>query len=466
MTLNSSDALALGRLDAHDQVALVRAGEISQAELIDAAILRIEALDPAIGAVSHRAFDMARERARRVASASALSGAPYLIKDSLEFPGMPVRAGSRSRSDAHSTSMYPYIERYDRAGLIPVGKSSMSEFGLMGTTEPLRYGPTRNPWALDRSAGGSSGGATAAVASGIVPLAHSSDAAGSIRIPASACGVFGFKPSRGMNVRARAAHLVDDVLCSDVLVSRSVRDAAWAFAMARPEIQPPPTPDPRLPRLRMALVIAALDGATPDRDVAAATRRTAALCERLGHRVEEIRWPVEGPETMRAIQVLWGYLGVDVVQGVRASAAGRDLSELLEPYTLDLAAWGAQFTARDLERAYSCMSTTAQSLAAFFEQYDVLLSPVMSEPPTRLGQLAPTQPFGALMTGMFAFMSYTPLQNIAGTPAMSVPLEMSDEGLPIGSMFAAGRDRDELLFALAYELEQAHPWKDRWPPLA
>jgi amidase len=463
MTLTSSDALAIGRRDAHDQVALVRTGEISQAELIEAAILRIEALDPAIGAVSHRAFDMARERAQRVTAASALAGAPYLIKDSLEFPGMPARAGSRSRTDAQSTTMYPFIERYERAGLIPVGKSSMPEFGLMGTTEPLRYGPTRNPWALDRSAGGSSGGATAAVACGMVPLAHSSDAAGSIRIPASACGVFGFKPSRGMNVRARATHLVDDVLCSDVLVSRSVRDAAWSFAIARPEIQPPPAPAARLPRLRIALVITGLDGATPDPDVVAAVSRTASLCERLGHHVEEIRWPIDGSETMRAIQVLWGYVGVDVVQSVRAGAAGRDLTELLEPYTLNLAAWGAQFDALDLERAYACMTTTAQALAAFYERYDVLLSPVVSEPPTRLGQLAPTQPFGALMTGMFAFMSYTPLQNIAGTPAMSVPLETNNEGLPIGSMFAAGRDRDELLFALAYELEQARPWKDRWP---
>jgi amidase len=466
MTLTLDDALAIGRRDAHDQVALVRTGEISQEELIEAAILRIDALDPSIGAVSHRAFDMARERARRATPVSALAGAPSLVKDSLEFPGMPARAGSRSRSDAHSTSMYPFIERYDRAGLIPVGKSSMPEFGLMGTTEPLHYGPTRNPWALDRSAGGSSGGATAAVACGMVPLAHSSDAAGSIRIPASACGVFGFKPSRGMNVRARATHLVDDVLCSDVLVSRSVRDAAWSFAIARPQQEPPPARDPRLPRLRIALVIAGLDGAAPDPEVAAAIRNTATLCERLGHRVEQVRWPVDGPDTMRAIQVLWGYLGLDVVHSVRAAAGGRELSDLLEPYTLNLGAWGAQLTARDLERAYASMSSTAQALAAFHEHYDVLLSPVVSEPPTRLGQLAPTQPFNALMTGMFAFMNYTPLQNIAGTPAMSIPLETSKEGLPLGSMFAAGRDRDELLFALAYELEEAHPWKDRWPPAA
>lgn len=462
--LTFDDAVAIGRLDAHDQAQLVRNGELSALDLTEAAIQRIERLDPKIGAVSYRAFETARERARGVhaQSACAFAGVPYLIKDSLEYPGMPARAGSRSRDDTPSTSMYPFIERYERAGLIPVGKSSMCEFGLMGTTEPLRYGPTRNPWALDRSAGGSSGGATAAVAAGLVPLAHASDAAGSIRVPAASCGVFGFKPSRDLNVRARAQNLIDDVLCSDSLISRSVRDAEWAFNTARPDRA---VAQDGQRRLRIAVILEGLDGSGPEPVVGEAISRTADLCRRLGHRISDARLSIGGAAFVEDFKTLWGYLGNEVVDSVRRSARGRPLEELLEPFTLSLGAWGRHLTGTHLEAAFARLVQAQQALAQFFKSFDIVLSPVASGPATVLGRLAPTQPFETLMQDMFSYMNYTPLQNLAGTPAMSVPLFTGADGLPIGSMFAAARGQDDLLFALAYELEQAQPWKDRWPTL-
>ena len=467
-TLSVRDAFRIGREDAHGQADLLRSGEVTVPELIEAAITRIERLDPQLNAITHRGFEQARRRAGATDHDGSeggrhLSGVPYLLKDSLEYPGMPAFAGSRSRDATPSTHAYAYIERFDDQGLIPLGMTSMPEFGLMPSTEPLRHGPTHNPWRSNVSAGGSSGGAAAAVASGMVPLAQASDAGGSIRIPAACCGLVGLKVSRGGNIRARAQNLIDDLLCSDILLARSVRDAAWAYNIARPDTMPMVPGQPGERRLRIAVDLARLDGIAPAAEVAEAIEKTATLCGRLGHRVERMRMPVDGPAVMDGFQVLWSYLGVEIVEQFQHLHPTRNPAEYLEPWTLGLAHWGRQFGGPELERAFQSMMRASHSLEALFRDYDVVLSPVVSEPPPPLGQLAPTRPFPELLPTTLQYMGYTQLQNMAGTPALSLPLFTTADGLPLGSMFAAGRGQDATLLSLAFELEQAQPWGHRWP---
>jgi amidase len=463
LTLN--DALALGRLDAHAQAQLVRSGELDAAALTEAALLRIEAFDPALQATSHHAASQARIQAARLPQGGAMRGVPWMPKDSLDYPGMPTRSCSRSRTGALAGSGHAFVQRLDAAGLVAVGKTAMPEFGLLGSTEALAGPVTRNPWSLAHSPGGSSGGAGAAVAAGLVPLAHGSDGGGSIRLPASCCGVVGLKPGRDATVRVRSRHNVEDLLVGDSLMSRSVRDTAWAYAAthlqaARPMVQ---GASPR--RLRIAVIEHGLRGNVPHADVAQAIRRSADLCASLGHQVEAVQWPLDGAAFLQSFEDLWSHLAADCVDAVRAVSGGRRLEDLLEPWTLDLALRAEALPASALEAAYAQLAGLPVQLARFHQQYDVVLSPVVSTPAPLLGTYAPTVPVDTLMESMFDWISYTPLQNMAGTPAISLPLFTSSTGLPIGSMFAADRGQEDLLLALAYELEAALPWHARWPNL-
>jgi len=465
--ISLADACRLGTLDAHDQAALLASGEWQVSELVEAAIMRIELLDGQLAAISHRAFPLAREYAAHPRGAGPLAGVPYLPKDSLEYPGMPTLAGSRSRRGILAHHAYPFAQCFDRQGLIPLGKSAMPEFGLMGTTEPLlATQPTRNPWAPRYSPGGSSGGAAVAVAAGLVPLAHGSDGAGSIRIPAACCGIVGLKPSRGAVVRARSRHVLDDLMVADSLMSRSVRDTAWAFAAAHPKKGRTMLREPLAPRLRIAVVEPNLHGAKPEHEVHEAVRKAMTLCESLGHRVEEVTMPIDGTSCMSALLTLWAHLGGDAVAAVRPALGSDRLEDALEPWTRHLAEWADQLPVEALEQAYAELASLPGQLAEFHRNYDVLLSPVLRTPPPPLGTYAPDGDFEALRDGMFDWMGYTPLQNLAGTPAISLPLHWSPEGLPVGVMFAADRGQEDVLLSLAYELEQATPWHMRWPTLS
>lgn len=461
-----AQALALGRLDAHDQAALVRRGELLPSELVEAAIVRARQLDPVLGVLSHEDFDGARQRARMqdaVADTLPMAGVAWLPKDSLRYPGMPTRCGSRSHNSVPADAAFAFASRFDAAGLVAIGKSTMPEFGLMGSTEPLLGPIVRNPWSQSHSAGGSSGGAGAALAAGIVPLAHGSDGAGSIRIPASACGVVGLKPGRGATVSVRDRHAIEDLLVADSLMSRSVRDCAWAFAATQPWAAKPVT-DTGVGRLRIAVMRDSLPGARPDAQVARALSDTAALCERLGHRVEHVRCPVDGPAAFRALYTLWSRLGADCVEMATARLGGAAARAALEPWTLELARWHHEHCGIDaLEQAYAMLATLPLAFASFHRDCDVLLSPVLRSPPPPIGQLAPDRDFEELMSAMFDWISYTPLQNLAGTPAISLPLAQSASGLPIGLQFAADRGQESCLLSLALELENAAPWCDRWP---
>lgn len=455
MTLQ--EQFALGMLDAHAQAALVRNGEISAVELVQAAIARIEALDGTLNALTFRAYERALARAEQVPLSSALPAVPYLLKDGMDYPGMPSTCGSRSRT--HVTPVIhgsKFTLRLDQAGLIALGKSNAPEFGLLPSSEPLLYGPSHNPWSLEHSPGGSSGGAAVAVASGMVPIAHAADGGGSIRIPASCSGVFGLKPGRGNNVRARPAHLIEDLLVGDTLLSRSVRDAALAYALTHPAEIRPPVAEDHAPRLRIGLALHNFSGSRPHSAVEAVMLKTAALCTGLGHSVDEVALPADGPGVDRGFRTIWAYLAKDIVDHSGASG--------LEPWTLDLAASCTALKPADLVNAFEQVYCATASCYEFFTRYDVLLSPVLKLPPVEIGTLAPDRPFETLREAMFDYVSYTPLQNLTGLPAMSVPLFPSDQGLPIGSMFTAARGGEPLLFQLAYELEAAAPWSHRWPP--
>lgn len=456
--------MAIGRLDAHAQAALVHSGEISTTELVQAAIERIEALDPAINAISHRAYDAALKKASASRGTATLQGLPYLLKDGMDYAGMPSRSGSRSRKNAPPMSVgSSYSDRLDQAGLIALGKTNAPEFGLLPTTEPVLYGPSRNPWNSAHSSGGSSGGAGAAVASGMVALAHAADGGGSIRIPASCCGVFGLKPSRGANVRARGPHIIEDLLVGDTLLSRSVRDSAWAFAVTAPTAKRPVTFDPKSRRLRIGLALENFNDEQPAPDVAEVIRRSARLCQSLGHSVEEVPRPFDGPQIDRAFKTIWAYLALDLVSSTRAALRDGRLEDVLESWTLNLGASSDRLTLTDVEQVVSQAASASAALADFYSRYDVLLTPVLRHSPLPLGALDPMQAFDPMYATMFDYVSYTPVQNLTGTPAMSVPLYQGSNGLPVGSMFAAGRGQDELLLQLAYELEQAEPWAERWP---
>lgn len=465
-TVTRSDAFRIGRLDAHDQAALVRSGEIDAAGLVEASILRIEALDPQLQALSHQAFALARREAAALDGATArgsMAGVPWLPKDSLDYPGMPTLSCSRSRSGVLVERGYPYVQRLIAQGLVAVGKSSMPEFGLLASTEPLQGQVTRNPWSLAHSPGGSSGGAAAAVAAGLVPFAHGSDGGGSIRLPSSCCGVVGLKPGRDSTVRVRGRHLVEDLLVADSLQSRSVRDTAWAFAATHLQAGRTMVQGPSSRRLRVAVIEHGLRGAAPHPEVQASVARTAELCAALGHRVERARWPLDGDAFLTAFEDLWSHLAADCVDAARALIGGRRLEDALEPWTLDLGARALGLPTRALEAAYRQIAQLPRQLSAFFGACDVVLTPVASAPPPLLGTFAPDVPMETLMKTMFEWIDYTPLQNMAGIPAISLPLARSLSGLPIGSMFAADREQEDTLLALAYELEAADPWADHWP---
>ena len=337
-----ASARDIARLDATAQAALVRAGDVTAFDLAEAAIARIEALNPALNAIASKGFEAGRALARSGPPAGVFSGVPFLIKDLIEFPPLPHMAGSRLMASNVGSFASPYGARVKEAGLVVLGTTTTPEFGLLPTTEPLLTGATRNPWDTDRIAGGSSGGAAAAVASGMVPIAHASDGGGSIRFPAACCGVFGLKPSRGRNVEARREPSPIGV---ENCFSRSVRDSA-AFLHQTQQRGPdaPLTPLPLITapgtrKLRIGVTVASYTGSLPDTDTADAVMATAELCRAMGHEVEEVAWPFDCPAFVDHFLTLWG-LGAAAIAARARAALGpdADLSTVLEPWTLGLAA--------------------------------------------------------------------------------------------------------------------------------
>ena len=475
-----NDSLHL--LDATAQAQLVYRGEVTPLELVDAAIARIEAHDPALNSVIWRQFELARERARGPLPGGPFRGVPFLLKDLAggAESGQPLSYGSRlglgNRAD-HDTEL---VRRYRAAGLITVGRSNTPEFGITPTTEPAAFGPCLNPWNLGLSAGGSSGGAAAAVAARLVPMAHASDIGGSIRIPASACGVFGLKPSRGRNPAGPKVGEGTGGLPAEHCCSISVRDSAAlldatsapdygapyvAPSKARPYLQEVDAPHRRL---RIGLLRTPLTGVAVHPDCLAALESAALLCRELGHEVDD-----EAPRVSDMPAVGQAFARLFVVSAALhlrslEQQVGRQAGEHdIEPLTRAVVGLAGQVSATDYVLAQRTLQRMAREIAAFHEHYDLILSPTMACPPSAIGELAFRE--GESIEAFFArsgpFAAFTSVYNATGQPAMSVPLHWTAGGTPIGVQFAARLGDEGTLFRLAAELERARPWASRLPPL-
>ncbi|MFQ5857112.1 MAG: amidase [Anaerolineae bacterium] len=451
---------------------LVRKGEVTPGEVVEAAITRIEKLNPQINAVIHKMYDRARAAVESGLPDGPFTGVPFLIKDLLvTYAGEPLSAGSRFFQGFVPDHDSELIRRYKAAGLVTLGKTNLPEFGLMGITEPELFGPTRNPWDLTRSPGGSSGGSAAAVAAGMVPLAHGSDAGGSLRGPASWCGLFSLKPSRGRNP---VGDFSPRLIVNHVL-TRSVRDSAAVLdATAGPEVgalyvAPPPArpfldevgADPG--RLRIAFTSRPLLSDYVHEDCLAGLRATVNLLEDLGHDLVEATPAVDGPAMVAAFLTLLAPLLKAEIEEAEAILGRKATPNDFEAATWAAALAGGEISAPDFVHASRLLQRGARQFSRFFETYDAFLTPTLGIPPAETGSLFEDP---GDMESLYKVVPFLPLMaNASGQPAMSVPLYWNDAGLPIGMHFV-GRYADEAtLFRLAGQLEQARPWFDRTPPL-
>ena len=458
-------------LDAVAQAELVRQKEVKPIELVEAAIARIEQLNPALNAVVTPMYELARTAAVQKLPAGPFGGVPFLLKDLLaSFAGVRMTLGSKLLQGFVPDHDSELVARYKRAGLIIVGKTNTPEFGILPTTEPLLFGPCRNPWNTDHTTGGSSGGSAAAVAAGMVPMAHGNDGGGSIRIPASCCGVFGLKPTRARNPLGPDFGDLMSGLVAEHALTRSVRDsAALLDATAGPDVGDPYwAPPPGRPflqevgvdpgRLKIAFTTQAAGDVTVHADCLQALEDTAKLCTELGHEVEEKNLPLDAEMLFNAFSVLWS---AGTASTLKILGAAR---EQVEPLTWALREMSEKYSAADYILALQTLQSVSRQVARFFENYDVLLTPTLAEPPLPLGSFdsPPNNPLhGFYRSAMFA--CFTPVCNMTGQPGMSVPLFWNAANLPVGSHFI-GRFGDEAtLFRLAAQLEAARPWAGRRP---
>jgi amidase len=458
---------------------LVRDRKVKAIELVDAAIERIERHNGQLNAVVWTMFDRARAAAKRRLPEGPFKGVPFLLKDILGFmEGTPCRQGSAFMPAVPSANNATLTNRYLVAGLIPLGRTNVPEFGIIPTTESRLYGPARNPWNTDHSTGGSSGGSAAAVAAGIVPFAHANDGGGSIRIPASCCGLVGLKPARARNpLGPDLGDIMSGLVCEHV-VSRSVRDTAAALdATAGPDVGDPycapPQPKSYLAamkaapgKLRIAYAVKALTGKPLHRDCVAAVDRAAQLCRSLGHRVEEAYPDLDWDALTEPFMAIWSSGLVSLIDQI-AMLSGRTPSlDHIEGLSYGLYEEGRKVTGAQYQLAVMRMHRAGRCVASFHEKYDAWLTPTLGAPPLRLGTIDinerdPKKSFEPIID----YCPFTAIQNVTGQPAINVPLHWNDEGLPIGVQFV-GRLGDEVtLLRLAAQLEKAAPWKDRHPPI-
>jgi amidase len=469
-------------LDATAQAELVRRGEMTPLELVEAAIARIERWDPLLNAVVTRMDEQAREAARGTLPDGPFTGVPYLMKDlGARIGGVRMTCGSAFLREFVPEADSELVMRLKRAGLVLAGKTSTPEFGQSPTTEPALFGPCHNPWDLGRTPGGSSGGSAAAVAAGLVPMAHANDGGGSIRIPASCCGLFGLKPTRARNPLGSDYGDAGWSLAVEHAVTRSVRDSAalldatagpgdgdlgapfWAPTPARPYREDVGA-DPG--RLRIGFATAAPTGVPIHADCVAAVRDAAALCDELGHHVEEASPTLDGAAWAEAFTTLWA-AGCAAIVAYWAHQTGHPPTPaLFEPYTWALQEKGLHYSARDYVLALQRLQLGTVEVARFFTRYDLWLTPTLAEPPPPLGTFdaTPEEPLRPFQRGM-EFVPFTPIANVTGQPAMSVPLFWNEEGLPVGTHFIARYGDEVTLLRLAAQLEAARPWAQRHPTL-
>ncbi len=463
-TVDTTTDDALGTSDVTELLERLARREVSAGELRAASLARARTANLHLNAIAHWFRDPVRTEVV-VPDGAPLAGIPTFIKDNEEVAGFPTTQGSRAVPDTPAPACSPIVTELLRLGLEPLGATTMPEFGLTANTESSRYGATRNPWDTDRSAGGSSGGSAAMVAAGVVPIAHANDGGGSIRIPASCCGLVGLKPSRGRLAMNPLKERIPVRIAAQGVLTRSVRDTALFLSLADSD-----RPDPGLPpighvtrpgaeRLRIGMCVTTLRDLPLSPDTVAAVRAAGALLEDLGHHVEEVPPPV-GEEFAADFLRYWALLAFVLHHsGSAAYGAGFD-GALVEEFTKGLSGR----LSRQLDRVPGTirrLRRLAGNPDAGFGRLDLFLSPVTGYPAPPIGYLGPDVEFRTHLVRLIQFASMTPVQNVSGAPAMSLPLGRSAQGLPLGVHLAAPFGHERRLLEVALELEQAAPWPTR-----
>jgi amidase len=467
----------LAVLDATAQADLVRRGDVTAAELVAAAIERVEVLNPTLNAIVTPMFE--RAQAQAVPPGGPFPGVPMVLKDLIaEVEGVRFTEGSRLL--AHNTSTYTseIVRRFERAGLVIIGKSATPEFGMSPSCESALFGPTRNPWDLERSTSGSSGGSAAAVAAGIVPIGHGNDLGGSIRYPASNCGLFGLKPTRARNPLgpeygdAVSGWGVEHVLTRSVRDSAAVLDAISGPSPGDPyEVAPPSRPfaaevgaDPG--RLRIAYTAKINDGSPGHADCVSGLETTVKLLDQLGHEVVEQSLPELSEADGEAIGTVFNSATAWIVDYWVRRLGRSPRRDELEPLTRAYWDVGREVPAAAYLRAIERLQRYSRRVARFFTSYDVFLTPTVSAPPLAIGQMVSTddEPLRGLEVSSRTVAYSGVIANVTGSPGMSVPLYWNDDDLPIGMHFLSRFGDEATLLRLAGQLEQARPWASRYPP--
>ncbi|HET8673101.1 MAG TPA: amidase [Thermoleophilaceae bacterium] len=467
---------------ATEQAALVRSGELSSRELVEASLAAIDRMNEELNAVVTRCDERALSEADAVAAGDdrPLAGVPLLVKDLAAITeGVRTTMGMRAMGDWVPSEDSATVRRLRDAGAIVVGKTNLPEMGILPVSEPLRFGPARNPWDTSRTPGGSSGGSAAGVAAGMVAIAHGNDGGGSIRIPASCCGLVGLKPSRGRV--SWGPHLAELAagFATDGVLSRSVRDSALGLDLLAGYEPGDPywTPDPSAPfvdaverepgKLRVAFVVDSPNGVPVDPECVAATRHAAELLSSLGHSVEEVEIESDEAYVTNFVTVWIAGTANEVETWGRISGQQLDV-EQLEPLSRQMYDMSMQLSATDYLRALDWLHDYSRKLVAMWGGIDVLLTPTLAKPPIEIGALQPAEgepPIQMLMNSA-TWVPFTPVWNVTGQPAVSLPLHQTPDGLPVGVQLVGPPAGEELLISLSAQLEAAEPWSDRRPALA
>jgi amidase len=460
---------------------VVRSGEATPAELLEAAIAKAEQVNPLINAITVPMYEQARKAVSGELPDGPYRGVPFLLKDiGATVAGVPTSSGSRLFADKPAACDSEVTLRLKAAGLVIFGKTNTPEFGSLGTTEPLLYGATRNPWSLAHSAGGSSGGSAAAIAAGIVPAAHGSDGAGSIRIPASCCGLVGLKPTRGRISGAPDVGESIGGISTQGVISVTVRDsAALLDALQGPSpgdlyFATPPAEtylsalDKKPRQLKIAMTRHSMIGTTLHQDCIAATDSTARLCEDLGHTVIEDAPALDGETFYRLYRRFWPLSAARSIHRVDRDRGYLGAVSEVEPFNQYLYEISAGITALDYILDLQWFHAATRSFGCWFAEngYDAWLTPTLGLPPPQLGFFdASTHGGAAVLDRFIEFLPFTPFANMTGQPAISLPLAWNAEGLPVGAQFFAPFGDETTLFQLAGELEEAQPWAQKRPPV-
>lgn len=460
---------ALGNDDAVALAEKLKRQEVSAQQLTKAAIDRANLINPKLSAITFLA-QVDQTPSKKTPNIQInqnnerfFEGIPTFLKDNINYGDMPTAFGTNAFSPKTYKKHSPYAKQFSGTGVNVIGKSSLPEFGFNASTEPAHTSATKNPWNINFSSGASSGGSAALVAAGVVPFAHGNDGGGSIRIPAACCGLVGLKPSRGRHVNEYVARALPVNIVSEGIVSRSVRDTAYYHFEVQKVYQNPKLPTlplimhPGKKRLRIGVFTDSITGYSTDHETRNACLATADTLAKTGHQVEEMRFPVSA-QFSDDFSMYWGMLAYMVKKTGKLS-----LSREFDKNKLDALSIGlAEYYRKNIHKTPFMLSRLKQhghQFQASFKKYDLYLSPVISQSPRPLGELSPNQPFDMLFDRLMRYASFTPMANVAGTPAISIPAGQTSDDVPIGIQLSGPYGDEKTLLEVAYELEALRPWE-------